>query len=244
VTTLLALHGFTGSPQSWDFLGGHHAFPRVAPALVGHSGAHASASVIHFEDEVERLATFAPSSRVHLVGYSLGARLALGLALRHPARLQCLTLVSGHPGLSTEPERAARRTSDAAWRELLLSKGLAAFVDAWQAQPLWSSQTQLSAARRQERRCERLSHTALGLADSLRITGLGEMPDYFARLDEIRTPVRLIAGALDGKFSALARSMAERLPHAELEIVEGAGHDLLLERPEFITEMIRRGNKT
>jgi len=37
----------------------------------------------------------------------------------------------------------------------------------------------------------------------------------------------------------LAGQMAQTLPHARLTVVEGAGHDLLLERPEFITELIR-----
>jgi 2-succinyl-6-hydroxy-2,4-cyclohexadiene-1-carboxylate synthase len=244
MTPLLALHGFTGSPRSWDFLPARKALPRVVPALIGHSGSDASSEVSRFEDEVDRLAALTPECGVHVVGYSLGARLALGLALRHPTRVTRLTLLSGHPGLHTSAERAARRASDAAWCDILLRRGVPAFVDAWQAQSLWDSQAQLPDAVRQLRRSERLSHTAQGLALSLRVTGLGEMPDYGARLAEIQVPVTLLAGASDSKFSALAAHMAEHLPQAELEIIAGAGHDLLLERPELITEVIRRGNPT
>jgi 2-succinyl-6-hydroxy-2,4-cyclohexadiene-1-carboxylate synthase len=244
VTLLVALHGFTGSPRSWDFLADRKAMPRFVPALVGHSGSDAGHDIHSFEAEVDRLAALAPESGAHLVGYSLGARLALGLALRHPARVKRLTLLSCHPGLHTQAERAARRASDEAWCDILLTRGVAAFVDAWQAQPLWATQIQLPHAVRQRRQSERLSHTAQGLVRSLRATGLGEMPDYAERLTEIRVPVTLLAGALDGKFSVLARQMAERVPHADLEIVEGAGHDLLLERPELVTEVIRRGNQT
>jgi 2-succinyl-6-hydroxy-2,4-cyclohexadiene-1-carboxylate synthase len=244
VTPVLALHGFTGSPRSWDFLPDRKTLPRLVPALVGHSGCDAGGEVTSFEAEVERLAALTPERGVHLVGYSLGARLALGLALMHPERVTRLTLLSCHPGLPTEAERAARRASDAAWCDILLTRGVPTFVDAWQAQALWASQARLPPALRQRRQSERLSHSAQGLAHSLRVTGLGEMPDYGARLSELRPPVTLLAGALDGKFSQLARQMSAQLPHALLEIVEGAGHDLLLERPELIAAVIRRGTPT
>ncbi|HEX3851808.1 MAG TPA: alpha/beta fold hydrolase [Polyangiaceae bacterium] len=244
MTPLLTLHGFTGSPRSWDFLPPGTELPRLVPALLGHAGSDAGSEVQSFEDEVDRLALLAPESGVHVVGYSLGARLALGLALRHPTRVTRLTLLSGHPGLHTPEERAARRASDEAWCDILLRRGVPAFVAAWQAQSMWDSQKQLPDAVRQQRQSERLSHTAQGLARSLRLTGLGEMPDYGARLAEIRVPVTLLAGAFDGKFSALARHMAEQLPQATLQLIAGAGHDLLLERPELIAEVLRRGNLT
>jgi 2-succinyl-6-hydroxy-2,4-cyclohexadiene-1-carboxylate synthase len=220
------------------------ALPRIVPALVGHSGSDAGSEVNGFEDEVDRLASLTPERGVHAVGYSLGARLALGLALRHPSRVTRLTLISCHAGLHSNPERAARRASDAAWCDILIARGVPAFVDAWQAQAMWASQAGLPESLKQQRRSERLSHTAQGLARSLRLTGLGEMPDYWPRLAEIRVPVTLLAGAFDGKFSTIAAQMAAELAQATLEIVPGAGHDLLLERPDFITEVIRRGNPT
>ncbi len=236
---LLALHGFTGSPRSWDFLDQREA--RVVPALLGHAGCDAGPEVRSFDDEVDRLAALAPETGAHVIGYSLGARLALAIALKKPERVSQLTLISCHPGLGAG-ERARRCDADQAWCDVLLTRGLVAFVDAWQAQPLWATQIQLPHAVRQRRQSERLSHTAEGLARSLRTTGLGQMPDYAPQLTELRMPVSLLAGALDEKFSALARQMADRLPHAELTIVEGAGHDLLLERPELVSAAIRRGN--
>ena len=241
----LALHGFTGSPRSWDFLPADEISKCVAPALVGHVGAAFAGDVTHFDAEIDRLAALLPDTgAAHVVGYSLGARLALGLALRHPGRVSRLTLLSAHPGLDSPSEREARRASDGAWCELLLTRGLEAFVDAWQAQPLWASQASVPAALLRKKRAERLSQTAVGLVQSLRSTGLGQMPPYLEQLTRLRIPVALLAGELDGKFCELARSMTARLPLAELEIVPGAGHDLLLERPDLITEVIRRGNQT
>jgi 2-succinyl-6-hydroxy-2,4-cyclohexadiene-1-carboxylate synthase len=245
VSALLALHGFTGSPRSWDFLPDQRRVRRFTPALLGHLGSSAGSDVVDFEAEVDRLAGLsAEADAVHVVGYSLGARLALGLALRHPGRVSRLTLISGHPGLGSDAERNERRAADQHWCELLLSRGSTAFVDAWQAQPLWATQAQLDAATLDRKRRERLSHDPAGLARSLRVTGLAEMPNYRHDLGRISVPLTLVAGGLDVKFRVLAEQMAKIIGHAELAIVDGAGHDLLLERPEFITEVIRRGDQT
>ena len=244
MSALLALHGFTGSPRSWDFLPHQPTVRRFVPALVGHSGSAAGPDVVDFEAEVDRLARLsAEANPLHVVGYSLGARLALGLAIRHPSRVARLTLISGHPGLDSDSERAARRAADERWCELLLTRGLCAFVDAWQAQPLWASQARLDEALRNRKRSERLSHDPRGLSRSLRVTGLAEMPNYRQALAQLQVPLTLIAGNLDAKFRNLAEQMADTVAHAELVIVDGAGHDLLLERPEFITEVVRTENQ-
>jgi 2-succinyl-6-hydroxy-2,4-cyclohexadiene-1-carboxylate synthase len=244
VKPLLALHGFTGSPGNWSFLA-ENGLTYRAPVLVGHAGASDADQVTSFEGEVDRLANFARAGDpLHLVGYSLGARLALGIALRHPECVARLTLISVHPGLASEEERRVRRNADSVWVELLLDRGMQAFVDAWEAQPMWASQITLSGTARALRRAARLSHDAAGLARSLRVTGLGEMPGYAERLAELRMPVTLLAGDLDLKFSSLARSMTERIRHATIELVPGAGHDLLLEHPALVSEVVRRGNQT
>jgi 2-succinyl-6-hydroxy-2,4-cyclohexadiene-1-carboxylate synthase len=245
VTALLALHGFTGSPKSWDFLADQPGLRRFAPALVGHFGSHAGSDLVSFEAEVDRLARLsAEADTLHVVGYSLGARLALGFVHRHPSRVSRLTLISGHPGLDSDVERAERRAADERWCELLLRRGSLAFVEAWQAQPLCATQASLDEATRSRKQSERLSHDPAGLARSLRVTGLAEMPNYRGTLAQIKVPLTLCAGSLDGKFKNLAEQMAKTVAHAELIIVDGAGHDLLLERPEFIAEVIRRGNQT
>jgi 2-succinyl-6-hydroxy-2,4-cyclohexadiene-1-carboxylate synthase len=152
-------------------------------------------------------------------------------------------LISAHPGLESDAERQQRRAADERWCELLLDRGSVAFVDAWQAQPLWAGQARLDRATLDQKRRERLSHDPAGLVRSLRVTGLAQMPNYRDALARLRVPVTLLAGDLDVKFRDLAQHMAGIAPHAELTLVEGAGHDLLLERPELITEVIRRGNQ-
>ena len=239
---LVLLHGFTGSPAGFDGL--LQALPGVTahrPALLGHGPPDAAtASVQSFDNEVARLLELFPREPVHLAGYSLGARLALGIALSAPGRVARLTLVSGQPGLATEPEREARRHADARWCALLESRGIEAFADAWAAQPLFATQGHLPAATREHRRQERLRHDPRGLARSLRVTGLGEMPDYGPRLAALTLPVTLLVGELDAKFLTLGRTMAAALPQARLTIAPSAGHDLLLERPDLVALELSR----
>jgi 2-succinyl-6-hydroxy-2,4-cyclohexadiene-1-carboxylate synthase len=231
----LMLHGFTGSRSSFSRL----AMPAAAvtPTLGGHLREPASAD---FWSEVERLAALVPNAR-QLFGYSLGARLALGLVVRYPGRFERAVLVSTHPGLRTEAERALRRTHDDHFVRVLREQGLVKFVSAWEKQPLWRTQRALPDAVRADRRRERLAHTAEGLARSLSSVGLGQMPDLRAPLARTQCRVDILAGAKDAKFVALAEELCRIMPHARLNVAENAGHDLVLERPQFCSTVLSQG---
>jgi 2-succinyl-6-hydroxy-2,4-cyclohexadiene-1-carboxylate synthase len=227
------LHGFTGSAESWnDVLVRLPTRAARCPPLLGHGAA--ADGVETFDDEVARLAEELGGAPVHLAGYSLGARLALGIAVRHPERVARLTLIGVHPGLTSEEERVERRRADARWIGMLETCGIAAFVDAWCAQPLFASERNLPDAVRRRRNDERLRHDPRELARSLRVTGLAEMPDFRPHLAGVRVPVVLLTGALDPKFTALAEELSHVLPRARHTIVSGAGHALLLERPDLV----------
>jgi len=229
---LVLLHGFTGSPSSWDTVVEH--LPGrviVRPALLGH-GADGPAPTT-FEGELERLALLLPDGPFHLAGYSLGARLALCLALRQPRSVSRLTLIGVNPGLRDDAERTARRESDDQWKRLLAG-GIGPFVDAWEAQPLLQPGPALDPDILAARRRQRLGCDPAGLALSLATVGLADMPDCWPLLPTLECPVTLMAGELDLKFVTLARAAAARLPHGTLRITPGAGHDLLLERPDLV----------
>lgn len=235
---LVLLHGFTGSPASWDAVLAH--LPERAtlrPPLLGHGAPPPEAQT--FSGEVARLAALLPKEPVHLAGYSLGARLALSLALAHPERLCRLTLIGVHPGLPKTQERDARRESDAGFRRALVEDGIERFVDAWEAQPLFATQRGLPPALVAAHRSARLRHDPASLARSLHILGLAEMPDLRPGLARLALPVTLMAGELDEKFLGLARELARALPQAMLRAAPGAGHDLLLERPDLVAVELR-----
>jgi 2-succinyl-6-hydroxy-2,4-cyclohexadiene-1-carboxylate synthase len=239
--TVALLHGFTGRGESFaavtDELAGE-GIAVDAPALLGH-GAD-DAAVDSFESEVDRLARHLGdrAGSYDLVGYSLGARLGLGLLVRHPGLFRSATLISVQPGLREEAARAGRRDADERWCALLESEGLAAFVAAWERLPLFETQSTVSERALVRQRTERLSHDPLGLARSLRTCGLGVMPPYWDRLAAISVPTTLIVGDRDAKFVAIAREMSALMPRARLVVIPGAGHNVVLERPDAIVQAV------
>lgn len=226
----LLIHGFTGAASSWDRCGLRDA---RAVTVVGHERHLVRPS--SWGLEVERLAD-AVSGPAHVVGYSMGARLALGLAVLHPELVARLTLVGVNPGID-DAERPARAAADAAWRAKL-DEGIAAFVDAWEAQPLFATQARLPEAVRADERRRRLSHSARGLAFALDALGLAVMPDLRPALGDVRCPVDLVAGEDDEKFRAIAAAIAPRFPRARVRFVAGAGHNVPLERPRELAAIV------
>ena len=167
-----------------------------------------------------------------VVGYSLGARVALGLVVNGLAPRA--VLISVNPGIA-DHERAARRASDARWAKLLRDRGTATFVEAWEAQPLFATQIRATPALREARRAARLVHDPEQLARSLDVMGLAEMPDYRDAMARHVDRFALIAGADDAKYVAIARALA-----APLELVPGSGHDPTLEQAAALTTAIDR----
>jgi 2-succinyl-6-hydroxy-2,4-cyclohexadiene-1-carboxylate synthase len=241
---VVLIHGFTGSPASFDDLGrrllARQAGLRLfSPALLGHGAA--LSGIGRFEQEVDRLASAIVQANFtgsHLCGYSLGARVALGLLARHAHRFSGATLIGVHHGLGSAAERAARVGSDERWCRVLRERGLAAFLAEWQAQPLFATQRELPDSVVDEQRRIRSSHTPDGLIRSLRVLGLGQMPDYRGALRSVPIRLRLVVGALDAKFTAIARDIGAAAPRVELDLVTGVGHNVLLEAPDHVASTL------
>jgi len=243
MATWLCLHGFTGTPACFRALSA--AGTLLTPVLSGH-GVPADDWQTSFEAEVARLGRWLAERSpdpVHLLGYSLGARLGLGLLRAAPERFLSALLVGPNPGLRSAGERAQRRESDEQHRQLLLTRGLAAFTDYWERLPLFATQVALDAEVLAEQRRARLTHTAAGLAQALDALGLGNMPDYWPELAKLDLPVSIVVGERDTKFRRLGETMLELLPRARLEIAPGAGHNVVLERPAWLTELMLRAQR-
>lgn len=240
MTPLVLLHGFLGAPAAWDPVRAHlePGRPVMAPALSGHGGGSA---VTSWEEEVHRLLSIIDRARlteVHLVGYSLGGRLALSMAALRPGLFSRLTLLSARLPLSTEAERLARRSSDAAWAARLAAEGVERFLDAWEAQQIFASQADLPAEVRSSWRAIRAAHDAATVAVGLGPLSLANMPPLPASLAHLSTPTMVLTGALDPKFCALAPPLAAALPRSAWQIVPGAGHNLPLEAPRAVAEAL------
>jgi 2-succinyl-6-hydroxy-2,4-cyclohexadiene-1-carboxylate synthase len=236
------LHGFAGSPESWSRV--FERLPsnrvRLGVRLPGHHP-RAPVTADSFEAAVDALAAALAAESpdaAHLVGYSLGGRVALGITVRHPALVRRLTLIGAHPGLPTAQARQQRRQADAAWTRLLRSRGIEAFVDTWERQPVFATQQSMGAELLAMQRRVRLSHDPRQLADAMDILGLGAMPDWTPHLPALRLPVQLVIGERDEKFGRLAEQMAQQLPNVTVHRARDAGHNVVLEAPERIAEIL------
>jgi 2-succinyl-6-hydroxy-2,4-cyclohexadiene-1-carboxylate synthase len=221
----LVLHGFAGSGDAFATF-----FPEAhAPDLPGHGVAPDARS---WEDALDRLQ---PKSPIELFGYSMGARLALALALRRPDLVLRLTLESGTAGIEDDGERLRRKAEDEALADFIERAGIEAFVDRWEQHPTLTSLRPFAARLRPDR----LAHRPTGLASALRHLGTGAQPSLWGALPGLRVPVRLIAGANDEKFAAIAQRLARLLPDADLVLIPDCGHAPHLERPQAFVEALR-----
>ncbi len=243
----LLLHGFTGSKESWSgllpLLEG--SFRLLAVDLPGHgeSGLPPCLQRYRMEEAAQDLAELVrrlAGGPVHLLGYSMGGRLALYFALEYPELARSLALESASPGLEGAAEREARRASDATLADRILAQGMEAFTAEWERLPLFASQASLPEAARRELRLRRLQNRPEGLAGSLRGMGTGVQPSLWGRLAALQLRTLLVAGELDEKFCALNRRMAQEIPAARLEIVPGAGHSVHLEQPLVYAKLLHR----
>lgn len=245
---LALVHGFTGSAAGWSDHLDHFAAQGMrvlAFDLPGHGASDAPDDPAFYSIE-RSAAQVATAARQYgfseqdscnvLLGYSMGGRVALYTAFDGP--FQALILESASPGLADDRERVARRAADECLATGIERDGVPAFVDVWERLPLWESQRRLPVERRIALREQRLRNSATGLANSLRGGGTGAQPSLWERLPELRIPVLLIVGALDGKFRRIAEQMLERLPEARLEIVPDAGHAVHFERPEVFDALV------
>jgi len=222
---LVLLHGFTGTGASFEGLALDDRFTVVAPDLPGHGQSDPATS---WDDCLRALEPLVTPQTV-LAGYSMGARLALALALRkEPARL---LLESGSPGIASEPDRQKRRADDEAQAALLEERGLLEFLERWDSLPLLSGLLDLPLPAREALRARRLTQTAAGLASALRALGAGAQPSLWTQLQRLSVPTQLVAGERDPKYAALARQMAALLPRASVHLIAGSGHTPHLERP-------------
>ena len=234
---LLLLHGFTGRGTAW---GAHatafaRAFRVITVDLPGHgrtgTGPPERMTVERTSDDLAAILERLDAAPADALGYSLGARVALRLAVAHPAVVRRLALESPSAGLATAGERATRRAADDDLATRIEQHGIDAFVAEWERQPVFASHASLSPARAAHLRAMRLANDPHGLAASLRAAGQGAMEPLFDRLATVGAPTLIIAGALDDRGRSRAEQVARGIPGARLEIIDNAGHTPHEEQP-------------
>ena len=224
---MILVHGFTQTADSWQPV--VDALPRDWDAIA-----------IEVPEGLDFLSTAsglgARGGPGTYVGYSMGGRLCLALALERPDLVDELILVSASPGIADDRERAARRTADERLALDVERDGVDAFLDRWLDQPLFASLPR-DVARVDERR---RTNTVDRITHQLRALGQGAQPSLWNRLSQLTMPVTLVTGAYDRKYTELAGQMAAAIGDgAGTVVIPGAGHALPLERPDALAAVLR-----
>lgn len=234
---LVLLHGFTGSSDNWldiadQFADQYHVLLLDLPGH-GRTGSPPNparyAMDLVARDLVAILKTMGVQNG-NLLGYSMGGRLALYLAVKYPACFKSLILESTSPGLDSVEQRQRRTELDNELADDIEAIGIEAFVRRWQELPLFASQKRLSSQQSERQYLQRLKNSTLGLANSLRGMGTGQQPSLWPELGSTKIPTLLLAGELDWKFADIAKLMAASMPIAELKLFADTGHNIHLEQ--------------
>jgi 2-succinyl-6-hydroxy-2,4-cyclohexadiene-1-carboxylate synthase len=230
---VVLLHGFTQSARSWGPVAAqlaikHRVITIDAPGHGASAGVRAGIS-----DGADLMVVAAPSPAAW-VGYSMGGRFALQVALRHPESVSRLVLVSTTAGIDDPDDRARRREADERLATRIEAEGVEPFLREWLSQPLFSNLPPEAAGLE-----SRLGSTAEGLASSLRLAGAAEQEPAWQRLRSLSMPVLVVTGGLDAKYAAIGERLVSGIgTNARLCVIAGAGHACHLERPEAFVEAV------
>lgn len=236
--TIVLLHGFTGSTQTWQKVAA--LLPSnircIAVDLIGHGKTVAPVEVaqysIAFQIELlHELFHVLQLEKFSLIGYSMGGRVALSYAVRYPSQLTHLILESASPGLVDKQQRSIRKQADDTLAEKIIANGMESFVNQWENIPLFASQKLLPVDVQQEVRQERMEQRAIGLANSLRGMGTGVMPALWDSLATLAMPVTLLTGELDEKFIQLNTEMQQQITNGTHMTIPAVGHAIHVENP-------------
>ncbi|MDB5179335.1 MAG: bioH [Patescibacteria group bacterium] len=224
------VHGFTLDHRMWrpQIEAFQSDYKCVSYDLRGFGASDLPEGKYAHYDDLQALLDQLNIETAHIVGLSMGGRVAIDFALRHPAYVRTLTLIDS--ALSGFPSRGAVKPDIAAI-------GLEAAKAAWLSEPLFAG--------------EQGHPEALGLINEIVADYSGWhwshpntetqlAPPAVDRLGELAMPTLVMVGEDDVTgFQECARHIAKNAPRTTFETIERAGHMANLDNPGRVNELLR-----
>ncbi|HEY3842424.1 MAG TPA: alpha/beta fold hydrolase [Acidimicrobiales bacterium] len=235
---LILLHGFTQTARLWGPFGDAlaHDHTLVGIDLPGHAGSDAvRVDLPSTAAMIEEAVTGAIGSEpCDMLGYSLGARVALHVAIGTSLALDRLVVIGATGGIEDGGARQRRREADEAAAAALEDSGdVDGFIARWIEGPMFAGLG--DAAQVEERR----RNSASGLASSLRLVGVGTQEPLWERIAALGCAVLALAGTDDVRFAAHALRLARTAPWATATLIPGGGHAVHLAQPHVVARLVR-----
>jgi len=228
--TVVFLHGAGFDHTTWALHSrwfAHHGYGVLAPDLPGH-GRSAGAplpGIAEMADWTAGLLDAAGVSKAHLIGHSMGSLIALETAARHPARVSALSLIGTAATMTVGPDllkAAEANDHDAIDMVSIWGLGYQAELGGSLAPGLWMH----SGAQRVLENCR----PGVLFND---LSACNAYQNALAAAAKITVPATLILGERDMMTPARAgRALAAALPNARTVVLPGAGHMMMVERPD------------
>ena len=233
---LLVILGFTENDTTWPTLFGTQVEACYA-LLPGHGWKPCPATTTLSGVAADLVAKLPPGQH-DVVGYRLGGRVALTMAVDHPDRVGRLVLISSTAGLADPAERKQRLVRDDHLARILEDEGIGAFIALWEQQELLRPVTPYPLGQRETIRAMRLNHDPRGLAAVLRTLSVGTMVGIRERLGSVKARTLLIAGNEDKRYVTEMTAMAAAIPEAKFQAIAGSGHGVHREQPYSLRRTI------
>lgn len=222
------LHGFLGLPSDWDFLKADFSNYHLHPIPL-YDQFYPNQGIDPFSIQFNRIID--PNAQNYLVGYSLGGRLALHALLDQPGLWKGTSLISTHPGLQEEGERATRIVNDGIWAMRMLTMKWDDLMHKWNEQPVFAYSKHFD---RKEEDFERDV-----LADVLTHWSLGQQENLREKISQLELPIQWIVGKNDSKFMDLSKTIDLKHPKSQILAVEDAGHRVPWDNPSRFISILK-----
>jgi 2-succinyl-6-hydroxy-2,4-cyclohexadiene-1-carboxylate synthase len=246
---IVFLHGFTQRGAIWDVvlddvrqrLTGDWEF--ITPDLPGHGDTPITDGETFWQTADALATAYGPA---HWVGYSLGGRTLLHVAIAHPEVVQSMTLIGAKAGFENREDAQKRIEADekiaARLDAMTSSDDLRDWLEnKWLAMPMFDGLQPKDGEPDRRQVDVRLTNDPQKLATSLRQHGSGVQEYLVPKLKDVQTPTTVLWAERDTDLiMSDCKVLADTLPNAFGNEVPLVGHSIPWEAPDIFADFVAR----